>query len=715
VISSTRIRENTDRQALKPVARSSAKRRGHRWLDILTTRFDDPLKAHDLLKEFLRHSSYNRNLLLKLLTIAAGSGGDSWEIRRLSILMLEHQVLKIAPEDIKEFDLLLIRLKLKTELSSQVNDSVLREGFSTTDLLAFTLELRRKLNRLHRVHSQIHGTRTTRKALTEFVELSRSECKLSLARYLFQPNEVVDRIIRQVKSSKGLMDLDIFEPASVAREDEYAIARMPAYESRILELLRQTHHIYWVSDLTGSELNSLVEYPLTTVVLVIKPPGSNLEFEIKRAGRRRDRPLSVVHSRNGEAVPPSHRLDGGSTQWLLRYESKSVSRLASIYRLVHGTEAPFPTFHSRSAVYNVPVDGTVEDILNYFTKPDVFGIEYREMRVAMKEANSSFDDEHQAKPFEIPGDLGLTMQFLGHVSPTQAIISGTSSFRLDRLAAYLSTDGPQTYFEKGLQAVHSELDERRLADEVLEEVLGVYQPSADRYRSYEQYLSAAFDIAANRARADHNFLIAMEQIGKFWGTLLALRGNTNGESFVPRNVGLRSVWENGQWQIKVIFMDHDNLNLADVNVETLQSLGAHAGTALDELYIWGIYDGVRHVVGAVDCLETIYRTTKEVSRQGSDRLRGAVAKAYKKTHSELAKNSLLGEFFNPSFVDRIRDWDSIAASFLQIKDEPGRLELWKEEMLKTFVQNGCDKNVILEHLITTERFGKFLERYAFLY
>lgn len=324
---------------MKPVARSSAKHKHHRWFEILTTQFDDPRKARELLSDFLQYPSYNRNFLLKLLATAAGNGGDSWELRRLAILMLEHQVLKLSlddPEHIREFDQLLTRLKLKAESSAQVSDSVLREGFSTIELHAFAVELQRKLGRLSRVHSQIRGSRTTRKALTEFIALARRECRLSLARYFFQPNEVVDRILAQVKTSKGLIDRDIVEPASVANEDEHAAARMPGYELAILQLLRQAHQIYWVSEATPSELDSLVEYPLTTVVLVVKPPGSDLEFEIKRAGRRHRRPFGIVHHRSGTAVPPSHRLDGGSTQWLLRYESKSVSRLSGIYlSLIH--------------------------------------------------------------------------------------------------------------------------------------------------------------------------------------------------------------------------------------------------------------------------------------------------------------------------------------------------------------------------------------------
>ena len=88
-------------------------------------------------------------------------------------------------------------------------------------------------------------------------------------------------------------------------------------------MLCQGPKIYWVSDATSSRINSLVEYPLTTVVLVIKPPGSELEFELKRAGRKGDNPFTVVFRRPGYRVAPSHRLDGGSMQWLLRYEARS--------------------------------------------------------------------------------------------------------------------------------------------------------------------------------------------------------------------------------------------------------------------------------------------------------------------------------------------------------------------------------------------------------
>src|SRR6185295_15246410 len=146
---------------------------------------------------------------------------------------------------------------------------------------------------------------------------------------------------------------------------------------------------------------------------------------------------------------------------------------------------------------------------------------------------------------DLPGDWGLTAQFIGLVTPAQAILSGTSSFRLDKVAAYLSSEGPRRYFQDGLDFANSKNESKRFADEMIEEVLGVYQPPAVTYRSHEQYVAAAFALPTNRTRADEIFLSLLDEIGRTWGTLLALRGYSLGESFVARNVGLKSVWAGG--------------------------------------------------------------------------------------------------------------------------------------------------------------------------
>ena len=317
-----------------------------RLLSLLTSQFYDASHAYDLFSEFLEHKGFSKSLCLKLVGVAQDRAASAWDIRRLAVLMLEHQTLKIHPENLDEFDFLLTQLNLKKSPAAEasLNESVLKEGYSTTNLRHFIPQFRRRLQRLARIHAKIRGWRTSDAALRDFIDLARHECKLTLARYLFTPEEVVEEILRQVLVSDGARDLDSSQPLFVQAEAERTIGRLPEFEATILRRLCASSRIYWGSEDTASEINSLVEYPLTTVVLVIKPPGSNVEFELKRAGRKSPFSLNVVHARNGSDVAPSHRLDGGNMLWLLRHEAKAAARLGIIYRLAHGIEAPLPNY-----------------------------------------------------------------------------------------------------------------------------------------------------------------------------------------------------------------------------------------------------------------------------------------------------------------------------------------------------------------------------------
>src|ERR1044072_1838404 len=137
-------------------------------------------------------------------------------------------------------------------------------------------------------------------------------------------------------------------------EMAHALQRMPDFEAAVVRRLCEGQKIYWVAEQTSSRINSLVEYPLTTVVLVIKLPGSDLELELKRAGRKGNNPFNAMFRRGKYKVPVPHRLDGGSMQWLLRYEARSAAKVHSIYRLVPGTDAPLPGYISRNTVFSLP-------------------------------------------------------------------------------------------------------------------------------------------------------------------------------------------------------------------------------------------------------------------------------------------------------------------------------------------------------------------------
>ena len=260
---------------------------------------------------------------------------------------------------------------------------------------------------------------------------------------------------------------------------------LPSFEAAILSALCRRSTIYWVSDATSSRLNSLVEFPLGTVVAVIKPPGSDLEIELKRVGVRGPHAWHVVFQRDGIEVPPTHRLQGGSMGDWTRWETASAAGLASVYRLIHGVDPPISRTVSVSTVYGVPVNGGERHIVDYFTRLD--GPSGRdETRRAMRRSIDAYCHEMRWRALPVRNDVELSAQFLGQVAPTQAILVETSSFRLDRLVAHLSPDGADRYFAQISRGAPSSAEAKIFADEILEEVLGVVTPQDTPFETHAQ-------------------------------------------------------------------------------------------------------------------------------------------------------------------------------------------------------------------------------------
>lgn len=698
---------------LEVSARTSSQ---NKLLNLLTTEFRDARQAHELFDELLRHRTFNKSFCQKLFALARQESGTSWEIRRLSCLMLEHQILKLDPADLNGFDFLFTNLNLKeaSGSSQRIVGSVLSEGYSTTDVRDFIPEFQRKLERLNRVQQNIRGRKTPECALREFIELSRRDCKISIARYLFTPEEVVAEILRQLRVSGGVRDIDTSQPRYMDPEIKSAISLLPDFEARILKELGQKSTVYWVSDATSSKVNSLVEYPLTTVVLVVKPPGSDIEFEIKRAGRKGDNPLSVVFNRNGNSVPPSHRLDGGSMQWLLRYEARNATKLNSIYRLVHSTEAPMPAYIHRTTISSIPLPGAQVAAFRYFTDSRVFGDKFRQMRTAMSGAVVALEREEGRNLPDLPGDMSLTGEFLSHVAPAQAILTGTSSFRIDKLAAYLSAQGSEIYFKNYLDVPFQQEDERRFADELLDEVLGVYSSPEVPFENFEQYLRAAFAVPENRAIADRIFLNLVREIAKFWGTLLAIRGHSRGESFVARNVGLRSCWVQGQWRVKIIFMDHDGLGLPELENGHFFAQTGLQGMLLDERHVWGRANPELFPVSLVGYLQSIYRIGNQLEQEAQTLAMAELKDAYRKTHQSLLTNPKMRAFFSQTFIDRLFDWDRFVAGYLQ-KSDNAVTRMWEKQMKGMLKEKGYEPDAFDYYTEAADKHKGFLERTSFLY
>jgi hypothetical protein len=305
--------------------------------------------------------------------------------------------------------------------------------------------------------------------------------------------------------------------------------------------------------------------------------------------------------------------------------------------------------------------------------------------------------------------MGLTAEFLSHVAPAQAILSGTSSFRIDKVATYLSSEGAEKYFREYQEVEYSANDARRFADELLDEVLGLYVPPSVTFKNYGRYVDAALAVPANRKRADEIFLSLVRQIAEFWGTIMGIRGQSRGESFVGRNVGIRSVWVDGQWRVKLIFMDHDALTLPDQDIGHFFAQNALPGMLLDERHTWGKANPALFPTSLVGYLLGIYRIGRALESEAQCIAETELLRAYKKTQAAVLNDRKLRAFVSETFVSRLLDWDEFVIGFLR----PNKG--WKTRMKRTFKEKGYEPDAFEYYTEACEKYRGFIERNAFLY
>lgn len=658
----------------------------------------------------LGEKSYARPGALEIESVARDRTVH-WPARRVAALIFETLLSRIGDDDVRERRFWLQRLGL-SRADKDAKAELAREGYRSGEPLE--AQVWRRLARCGHIHRLTLSARASDRALRDFLRAARSECRLTFARYLWTTEEVIARIEHDVRRSTGLRD--IRRHGRYMDEAELAIEQLPAMERAIVEHLGRNATIRWAALSTTSVLNSLVEQPVHTVVLTIKPPGSTHEIEIKRAGLPRNLPLEVIWARDGYILPSSHHLDGGAMHQLLIYEAENSAFFSHIFRVVHGFDAAMSRTLYIAFVHAISTPHGEKDLIDYFTDPRVFGDRYDSLRWNMDQVVRTLAGYADEPYVEAINDVDLTGQFVGRVKPAQAIQLGTTAFRLERLERYLSRTGPERYFRKGLQVDYTPDDARLFADEILDEILGVYEPPRVRWRSHAHYVEAALRVPANRRRANENYLSLMAQVGRFWGTLLAIRGHTQGESFVERNAGIRSVWRHGRWEVDMVFMDHDSLSFASVGTNVYRPKDSVNNASKDGKHIFGgVYGKDYRVRGEIGLLGRIYRVGSLVERRGIAAFREAMKEAYDRTHDSIRTNPEISRFFHARFLEKLRDWDDVVRSYLITPRTRRARNAWRTATHTHLSANGYDREVADEHVNAVTRHARFLRRLSFLF
>lgn len=619
-------------------------------------------RAAALVRELLRHERYarcDRTFALRLLAMAR-DGGAPHELRCLASLALEHQF-RLAADD--------QALALSRVIGIDERVDVIRT----------------RMARNESIHNRL---RNGPEGLRAFLRHTRRECRLYFARFAFTPAEVVATIRARTRATPAQHDFPrLVHPCNVD-EAAQAMAMLPAYEREIVQRLIDEQVVYWVDESTPSSLNALVEYPAGTVVLVVKPPGSDVEIEIKRAGLRGKHALDVRYRDQYGVVPIHHHLWGGSRSEYLCFEAGNSSLLARVYRIAQEAEAPIPRIVTMSRIQSIPeADGGTVSLLTHFGQPS----RYSDLMASLER----LDRPDLITPIDFPAG-----RFLEVMTPAQAIVVGTTSFRLERLRAYLREGSP--------------LDGD--VDELLEEIIDDFEPppvTTATTVTTKQYVAAA--LAHNRAAADRTYISLLTQIGRFWGAVLGMRGGSAGESFVLRNTGLRKVWMDGRWQVRFISMDHDAMALAGRRHRYYNPATNVGAFILDQAHILGGPIGKRFVPGEVGALKAIYGISSAVASEGRIAFRAALRQSYARTLQAMTTDPRIRELFHEDFLKHIREWDRAVIDYVRHDHGPEEKRRWRRRTRARLRRRGLPPRIVDQYVNTIVSFADVLPWFAGLY
>ena len=423
---------------------------------VLAGEFADNPRAVDLMSVFLLHRhAFDRDFVEVLLGVARSPFAadrtlrldQAWDVRCLAALMLQQQFLRLPAKDLHESWAFLRSLGLLSCESAEglVSGDVLKDGYTTTRPVAFLEQFRRQLRRFRRVVSPIGRDPVTARAMHDFIAISRREnCKLSLGRYLFHPDEVAERIRAGPPFTWRVNVLHIHLRHRGVSAYALALAGVRGRNSAGPRPRQRNVLGGRPNQLRAQCARRTAQGHRRLDHQAARQPNRD---RIKRAGHRGERPLTIVHDRDGRPLPPSHRLSGGSSAEMLQWEAGSSGCFAKAYWLVHRSAPPIPI--STAIIYpnSLPVGpGPRHHLIDYFSDPGIFGDEFPAMRHAMIQSIASFARERGQALSDLQGEWGETLQFFEFAVPAQSILVGSTSFRLQVLSRYLSADGARHYF-----------------------------------------------------------------------------------------------------------------------------------------------------------------------------------------------------------------------------------------------------------------------------
>jgi hypothetical protein len=158
-------------------------------------------------------------------------------------------------------------------------------------------------------------------------------------------------------------------------------------------------------------------------------------------------------------------------------------------------------------------------------------------------------------------------------------------------------------------------------------------------------------------------------------------------------------------------MDHDDMSIIGRDRQHFWPARGLVGMAWDERHIvGGDLDGTQ-VKGIAGALREVYRVSDQSVETAMAQFRESVRSAYRKTQAAVVELPAVRALFPESFVEGIRDLDTIAVNFLNAADR----QVWRVETRVFLTSRGYSPDLVDDYLRAVPNREGYLRRMAFLF
>lgn len=706
--------------------------------ELINREYNNPL-AIEIIEKLVSNNKYSDEFVSQLLKIMMDPS-LGWCVRQLASMALEVQILHLNLKSKRRYNRLiniLIELNVLKKDKDKVGfidkDGLAKSGYPVNDVKAFVNSLIKRIRSQEYLYRRICTENRKSSDLGDFIYRSKQDDKHALFRFAVNAEQLLQQIKKQ--TNQVPKDTDEGETAGIA-EYGYLPSRslilnsLPPLERALVERIIAGKDVLLISPETPSDFNYLVTHPYTyfyahepdkpleTRVILIRTPGTSIEMQIKGSGIHGKNPFDIgyliKYNKNLPVVVRTHVLGGGADFRSILGEYETGLRFAKIYYQTYGKLPDMVLPIDIWGFKSVRIGAKEVNFMEYFSNPKYWGKKnFKKLKQRVREVASVWLDGYKSSwSFK-----KVLRELLKEFCFGQLLYVRTTAFRLKTLAKYLFETGPDVYFREIGKSSYTEDDARRMADTLIEEILGEYVPPDIAFTTCPLYKKAAINDFRNKKRAGEIYKDLMKQMGQYWGAILGIGGTTDGYGFYDTNIGIKRVWENSEWKVKLVFHDLDSYYIPDERINVFRPTAFMRCFQKDARAIESPTEAtMKSLIDPRTQIANLYEVDENTRREGLAIFEREVRMAFQKTFATIKDDTSLSDIVKAGYVETFEAWVKAVQSFLEMKnmDALSKKE-WEKKTMRDLRKIGLKGRVRREYINSIIKNADFLRKHRFIF